>query len=484
MIMDLPNTLEATVKAVHNKELSITELVETTLKNISTWEPHIDAFTEVLSDEAIDSAKKIKPQKTQPLCGIPIGIKDIICTKEGHTTAASNILKNFCSPYDATVIRKLKEAGSIIIGKLNLDSFAMGASTEYSDLKITKNPWDTTKVPGGSSGGSAAAVASGEVLASLGTDTGGSIRHPSSLCNTVGLRPTYGRVSRFGAVAYGSSLDQIGPITRTVKDTAIILEAIAGQDKYDATSSPEPVGHYTNSCRQDIREIKIGVPKEFFAEGVQSEVTQTVKQAIKQLNELGAKTVDISLPLTPAGIPVYYLIAKAEGSTNLGRYDGIRLNQIDTDAETLVEQYLKTRGKGFGPEVKRTILMGTYALSAGYYDAWYKQASKVRTLIRQEFMDAFKKVDIIAGPTTPEIAWRINAKADDPLGMYMTDLLTTTSSVAGIPAISVPCGFINNLPIGLQLITPHFKEETLFQVAYTYEQSTDWHKKMPTFPGK
>lgn len=480
--MSLPNTLEETVNAVHNQKLSITELVEDTLDNINKWEPHISAFIEVLNDEAIDSAKKIKPDKALPLCGIPIGIKDIICTKEGHTTAASNILKNFRSPYDATAISKLKKAGAIIIGKLNLDAFAMGVSTEYSDFKTTKNPWNTAKIPGGSSGGSTASVASGQLLVSLGTDTGGSIRHPSSLCSTVGLKPTYGRVSRFGSIAYGSSLDQIGPIARTVKDAAIIYEIISGQDKLDATSSPKPVGDYISACQKDIKGLKIGIPKEYFAEGIQTEVSQTVQQAIKQLKSLGAIIVDISLPLTPAGIPVYYLIAKAEGSTNLGRYDAIRFGKMDIDSESLIEHYLEARGKGLGPEVKRTILMGTYALSAGYYDAWYKQASKVRTLIKQEFTNAFKEVDIIAGPTTPEVAWPIGTRADNPLAMYMSDMLTTTSSIAGVPAMSVPCGFIDNLPIGLQLIAPHFKEERLFQVAAAFERSTNWHKQMPALP--
>jgi aspartyl-tRNA(Asn)/glutamyl-tRNA(Gln) amidotransferase subunit A len=480
--MILPDTLEDTVKAIQDKELSIPELVEATLDSIAKWEPHIGSFLEVLGVEAMAAASKMKPDESKPLCGIPIGIKDIICTKEGHTTAAANILKNFRSPYDATAVKKLKDAGAIVIGKLNLDAFAMGVSTEYSDFKTTKNPWDTKKVPGGSSGGSAAAVASGEVLVSLGTDTGGSIRHPSSLCNVVGVKPTYGRVSRFGSIAYGSSLDQIGPIARTVKDAAILYEIIAGQDKYDATSSPEVVGDYTGACVKSIKDMTIGVPKEYFEEGVQSEVAQTVRESIKQLESLGAKIVDISLPLTPAGIPVYYLIAKAEGSTNLGRYDAIRYSPMDLDSKTLIDHYMEARGKGLGPEVKRTILMGTYALSAGYYDAWYKQASRVRTMIKEEFMNAFKDVDVIAGPTTPEVAWSIGSRDQDPLAMYMSDMLTTTASVAGVPSISVPCGFINSLPIGLQLIAPHFEEERLFKVAYAYEQSTDWHQKMPELP--
>jgi len=486
--MNTPDTIEEAVDAIQNKELSATELCEATLEQIDKWEPHIGAFIEIIREKAIQTAKQTKPDKSQPLNGIPIGIKDVICTKEGHTTAASNMLKNFCSPFDATAVTKLKQAGAIVIGKLNCDAFAMGASTDYSDFKVTKNPWDTSLVSGGSSGGSAAAVASGQLLASLGTDTGGSIRHPSSLCGAVGLKPTYGRVSRFGAIAYGSSLDQIGPVARTVKDVATIYQVIAGQDPADATSSPEPVKDYPKSCGPDIKGIKVGIPKEFFGGGVQPEVGRTVQAAIQQLEKLGAKIMEISLPLTPAGIPVYYLIAKAEGSTNLGRYDTIRYSQMDLNANTLIEQYLESRGKGFGPEVKRTILMGTYALSAGYYDAWYKQASKVRTLIRKEFASAFKDVDIIVGPSAPETAWLVGERADDPLAMYMTDMLFVTVSVSGLPSMSVPCGFAKSshskkkLPVGMQLIAPHFQEERLFQVGHAYEQATEWHNKHPSLP--
>ncbi len=438
-----------------------------------TWEPKVHAFVETL--EPGDG-------KPGPLQGTKVAVKDNICTLDGYTRASSNILKNFRSPYEATVIKKLKKAGVVIVGKANCDAFAMGASTEYSDFGVTKNPWDLTRVAGGSSGGSAVAVATGQAWGALGTDTGGSIRHPSSFCNTVGIKPTYGRVSRFGAIAYGSSLDQIGPIAHTVKDAALLLEIIAGDDPYDATSSPKPVGQYVKACGQDIKGFKIGVPKEYFGDGVERGVQDTVKKAIAQLEKLGAKIKEISLSLNPVSIPVYYLIAKAEGASNLGRYDGLRYGKLDVKSQTLLDHYLEARGKYFGPEVKRTILMGTYALSAGYSDAWYKQASKVRTLIRREYEDAFQKVDIIAGPTTPEAAFKIGSKADNPLAMYMSDLFTTAPAVAGLPAISVPAGFTSGLPVGLQLTAPHFREDLLFQAAHAYEQSQTWWQKFPKLP--
>lgn len=458
------------------KKLSASELVEHSLDRIKKVDPEIHAFLEVFEDSARDEAKK---EKKGPLAGIPIAIKDLICTTEGHTTAASKILQRFKSPYEATVITKLKKAGAILIGKTNLDEFAMGSSTEYSAFGVTKNPWDVTRVAGGSSGGSIAAVASGEVLAALGTDTGGSIRQPASLCGVVGLKPTYGRVSRFGAIAYGSSLDQIGPVTRTVKDNALLFEVLAGHDERDATSSTEDVPKYTDFCGKDIKGLKIGVPKEFFAEGVDPEVAKVIRIALADLEKQGAEIIDISLPLTNAAIAVYFLIAKAEASTNLARYDGLRFKGSDAEAADLLSKYMQTRGEGFGPEVKRAILMGTYALSAGYADAWYKQASKVRMLIRQEYEEAFKHVDVIAGPVSPEVAFEIGSKADDPLAMYLADALTVPFSVAGIPALSIPAGFAHNLPVGLQLAAPHFKEELLFQVGHAYEQSHDWLNQEP-----
>ena len=464
------------------RSLSATDLVEHSLHHIEQWEPHVHAFLEVLAQEARQQAQAIDWQRAHGekpglLAGIPIAIKDIICTVEGHTTAASRILEQFRSPYEATVITRLKDAGAIIVGKTNLDEFAMGSSTEYSAYGLTKNPWDTTRVAGGSSGGSAAAVASGETLAALGTDTGGSVRQPASFCGVVGLKPTYGRVSRFGIIAYGSSLDQVGPFASTVYDAALLLEVLCGHDGRDATSSPERVPAYTRTIQGDIRGVRIGMPKEFFTEAVASEVANTVEKAIKQLQRLGATVHEISLPLTPAAVAVYFILAKSEASTNLARYDALRYAPLDTDVQNLLEHYLVARGQGFGPEVKRAILMGTYALSAGYFDAWYKQASKVRTLIRQEYEQAFQEVDIIAAPVAPEAAFPIGSKTNNPLAMYLSDALTVPFSVAGLPALSVPCGFTNGLPIGLQLAAPPFQEERLLQVAYAYEQSQEWWKK-------
>lgn len=482
--MDQPQTVKDLRKSLDNGSLTSRNLIEHYLKEIDTWEPHIHAFNEVLAEQALTAAdaadKRIATGKARgALEGIPIGVKDNICTVEGHTRAASKMLENFRAPYDATVIRSLKDTGAIIMGKVNCDEFAMGASTEYSAFGPTKNPWDQSRVPGGSSGGSAASVAAGEVPAALGTDTGGSSRHPASFCSVVGLRPTYGRVSRFGALAYGSSLDQICPITRTVEDAAMMLSIMAGHDARDATSSHESVSRYERELQRDMKGLRIGIPEEYFGTGVDPEVVKQIQDAVVALEKQGATLVDISLPLTTAGVPVYYLIAKAEGSTNMARYDAMRYGGMELEAQDLIKGYMEARGKGLGPEVKRTILMGTYALSAGYTDAWYKQASKVRTLIRREFEDAFKKVDIIAGPTTVEPAFPIGSKSDDPLQMYLTDALVVLQSLAGIPAISVPAGFVNGLPIGLQLTAPHFQESLLLQVAQTYEQATNWWKQTP-----
>lgn len=478
----LPHTISNSRDALAKGELTSVALVERSLMSIKHWEPKIHAFLELFADDALDQARQADAKPTdKPLHGIPIAIKDLILTKEGHTTAASNILKNFRSPYEATVIKLLKRAGAIIIGKTNLDEFAMGSSTEYSAIGVTKNPWDVTRVAGGSSGGSAVAVAAGEVLGALGTDTGGSIRQPASFCGVVGVKPTYGRVSRFGVIAYGSSLDQVGTFARTVKDAAILLEVIAGQDDRDATSSPQNVGEYVQACGKSIKGVRVGVPKEFFVAGMTAEVEKVVRLAIDQLRELGAEIQEISLPLTSAGVAVYFLLAKAEASTNLARYDGLRWLGPEVTATSLLNHYITVRGSGFGPEVKRAILMGTYALSAGYVDAWYKQASKVRTLIRREYEEAFKTVDVIAGPVAPEAAFTIGSKADDPLAMYLSDALTVPLSVAGVPALSVPAGFTKDkLPVGLQLAAPHFEEARLFQVAHAYEQANKWWKVTPT----
>ena len=474
-----------TAEAVQQGSTTAQEVVEQAVERINAWDSHIHAFLEVCEDDAKKQAERVDshPNKEAfPLAGVPIAIKDNICTTEGKTRAASKILENFTSPYDATVITRLKKAGAIVIGKTNLDEFAMGSSTEYSAYGPTYNPWDVTRIPGGSSGGSIASVASGEAPAALGTDTGGSIRQPASMCNVVGLKPTYGRVSRFGAIAYGSSLDQIGPIARTVQDVALLLSVMAGQDPYDATTSPNPVASYLEWCGKSVEGLRIGVPKEFFDESLTEGVRTTVLAAIELLKEQGAHITEISLPLTSAGVAVYYLIAKAEASVNLSRFDALRYGKMELEAEDLIGRYIEARGNGFGPEVKRAILMGTYALSAGYYDAWYKQASKVRTLIRKEYEEAFMSVDVIAAPVSPEVAFPLGSKTDDPLQMYLADALTVPMSVAGVPALSVPCGFHDGLPVGLQLAAPHFMEERLFQVGHAYETATAWHEKLPQLP--
>lgn len=450
-------------------------------ESIRQWDKHLSAFLEVFADAPDE----------QPA----LAVKDVICTLEGHTTAASKILPDFRSPFAATAVKRLQAAGFAVIGKTNCDEFAMGSSTEYSAYAPTRNPWDVTRVPGGSSGGSAAAVAAGLVDYALGTDTGGSIRQPASFCGVVGLKPTYGRVSRFGLIAYGSSLDSIGPLTRTVAQAAELLASMAGHDPADATTSPDPVPAYAAACGREVAGFTIGIPQEYFAAGVDPRVRDCVRLALSEFESLGAKLREISLPLTSAAVPVYYLIAKAEASTNLARFDALRYAALSLRAATLIEHYEQARSR-FGPEVKRAILMGAYALSAGYYDAWYKQASKVRTLIRREFEQAFMKVDVIAGPTAPEVAFPFGAKVDDPLSMYLSDSLTVPQSVAGLPALSLPCGFIadepvprsslskggspSKLPVGLQLTAPPFAEERLVQVAHAYEQATGWHKKRPS----
>ncbi len=493
-----PQTIIEAANAIRSRDISATEIIETSLRSIEQWEPHVHAFLEIFADTARQQAAALdssKPGSNQPLAGIPIAIKDVICTTEGHTTAGSKILQHFRSPYEATVIKRLRHAGAILMGKANQDEFAMGASNEFSAYGPAYNPWDTSRVTGGSSGGSAASVSCGEVLGSLGTDTGGSVRQPASFCSVVGLKPTYGRVSRFGVVAYASSLDQVGPFARTVQDCALLFETIAGPDKLDATTSPQLVGQYVQACGRDIKGLRVGLPAEYFTKEVDPAVVSIVQTAIKQLAKLGAVIKEISLPLTKYAVPTYYVIVKSEASTNLARFDGLRYGHLAVAANDLLEQYFVGRGKYFGPEVKRSILMGTFTLSSGYIDAWYKQASKVRTLIRNEFNELFKEVDVIAGPVSPEPAFPVGQKADDPLAMYLADMLTDPASVAGLPAISVPCGFSSvaaleedshpvQLPVGLQLIAPHFMEERLFQVAHAYEQSTAWHKQKPVLPAR
>lgn len=481
--MDTPRTIDAAQEALTKGEITAVELTKAAGDSIKAWQAG-HAYLQTFEHEALTQAEASDQRRRQGkagiLEGIPIAVKDNICTKEGRTTAASAILENFTALYDATVVECLKAAGAIIVGKTNLDEFAMGSSTEYSAHGVTKNPWDQTRVAGGSSGGSAVAVATNTVFGALGTDTGGSIRQPASFCNVVGVKPTYGRVSRFGAIAYGSSLDQIGPFARTVKDAAQLLSVMAGPDRRDATTSPDKPPAYLPNLTPDLTGVVVGVPNEFFSEGLQSEVKELIQAALQQMAQAGAILKNISLPLTAAAIPVYYLLAKAEASSNLSRFDALRFAPLQLRQTALVERYQEARGQGFGPEVKRAILMGTYALSAGYYDAWYKQASKVRTLIRREYEEVFKEVQVIASPVSPEVAFPIGSKTDDPYAMYLADALTVPLSVAGLPAISIPAGFTKaGLPVGLQIAAPHFQEDRMFQVAYAYEQMNTWWQKSP-----
>ena len=463
------------------------ENLEKSLDTIAVWEPHISAFVELTKDEAERQVSVLEVDTelaARPLAGMPIAIKENIATTFGHTNASSKILKNFVSPFNATVVHRLLSAGAVAVGKTQQDEFGMGSSTENNGLAPqTTNPWDVSRIAGGSSGGSAAAVASAEVVAAFGTDTGGSIRQPASMCGVVGVKPTYGRVSRHGLLAYGSSLDTAGPITKTVRDAAKILEVIAGQDPLDATTSSLPVGKYVDACGKSIAGLTIGVPKEFFAEGIDPEVRQIITDAIASYKEQGAIIKEISLSLTSAAIAVYYLIAKAEASSNLARYDGLRYEVGEDRVEALLDHYKRIRGEGFGPEVKRAILMGTYALSSGYVDEWYGKASKVRTLIRREYEQAFQEVDVIVGPVSPEPAFLLGSKAADPLAMYLADAYTVPVSVAGLPAMSVPCGMTkNNLPVGLQIIASHFQEETMFQVASAFEDAHEYKNLSPKLP--
>ncbi|MGG3737782.1 Asp-tRNA(Asn)/Glu-tRNA(Gln) amidotransferase subunit GatA [Aeribacillus pallidus] len=466
------------------KEISVSDLVDESYKRIHEVEDKVKAFLTLDEERAREKAKQLdeKLATDEPkglLFGMPIGIKDNIVTKGLRTTCASKILENFDPIYDATVMNKLHEAETITIGKLNMDEFAMGSSTENSGFHKTHNPWNLETVPGGSSGGSAAAVAAGEVPFALGSDTGGSIRQPAAFCGVVGLKPTYGRVSRFGLVAFASSLDQIGPITRTVEDNAYLLQAIAGLDPNDSTSANIDVPDYVSALTGDIKGLKIAVPKEYLGEGVSEEARQAVLNALKVLEGLGATWEEVSLPHSKYGVATYYLLASSEASANLARFDGIRYGYRAKDAENLIDLYKKTRAEGFGDEVKRRIMLGTFALSSGYYDAYYKKAQQVRTLIKKDFEDVFEKYDVIIGPTTPTPAFKIGEKIDDPLTMYANDILTIPVNLAGVPGISVPCGFANGLPLGLQIIGKHFDESTVYRVAHAFEQATDYHKQKP-----
>ena len=425
------------------------------------------------------SQKQINEGRPLTIQGIPVAIKDNMCTKGIRTTCSSKILENFIPPYESAVTSRLSENGYVLIGKTNLDEFAMGSSTENSGFFTTRNPWDIERIPGGSSGGSAAAVAADECIAALGSDTGGSIRQPAALCGVVGLKPTYGRVSRYGLVAFASSLDQIGPITKNVKDSAILLNIISGKDPFDSTSAPVAVPDFTKVLGNEIKGLKIGIPREYFIKGMDREIEEAVKTAITKLESLGAIPVEISLPHTEYAVATYYVLATSEASSNLARYDGVKYG-FRAEGKDLMEMYMNTRAQGFGAEVKRRIMLGTYALSSGYYDAYYKKAQQARTLIKADFEKAFNSVDMIVTPTSPTAAFKSGEKTEDPLQMYLSDIFTISVNLAGIPAISIPCGFTsNNLPIGLQIIGKHFDEESILKAAYAYEQSTDWHKRKP-----
>ncbi|OOE02078.1 aspartyl/glutamyl-tRNA amidotransferase subunit A [Anoxybacillus kestanbolensis] len=470
---------------LHKKEISVSDLVDESFKRIAEVEEKVQAFLTLNEEQARVKAKQLDEKLATEkefglLFGMPIGIKDNIVTKGLRTTCASKILYNFDPIYDATVVERLNEADAVTIGKLNMDEFAMGSSTENSGFQLTRNPWDLERVPGGSSGGSAAAVAAGEVPFALGSDTGGSIRQPAAFCGVVGLKPTYGRVSRYGLVAFASSLDQIGPITRTVEDNAYVLQVISGLDPMDSTSANVDVPDYVSALTGDIQGLKIAVPKEYLGEGVSEEVRQSVLDALKVLEGLGATWEEVSLPHSKYALATYYLLASSEASANLARFDGVRYGYRTDNAKNLMEMYKQTRSEGFGNEVKRRIMLGTFALSSGYYDAYYKKAQKVRTLIKQDFENVFEKYDVIIGPTTPTPAFKIGEKTSDPLTMYANDILTIPVNLAGVPGISIPCGFVDGLPVGLQIIGKHFDESTIYRVAHAFEQATDYHKQKPT----
>ncbi len=478
---------QLTIKKAHDllkaKKISSVELTKAFLQRIQNLDKKLGAFVTLDEEGALKSAQLADEAFSQGrygvLTGIPLAPKDIYLTKGLRTTCSSKILENFVPPYSSTVIEKCLQEQAVILGKVNMDEFAMGSTTETSAYGVTRNPWDLNKNPGGSSGGSAVAVSADLCVASLGTDTGGSIRQPASHCNIVGLKPTYGRVSRYGTIAFASSLDQMGPMTKTVEDSAILMNIIAGHDERDSTSSNSPVPDYTKNLAQGVKGLRLGVPAEFFMEGIDEAVALAVKQAIKQFEELGATIVPVSLPHTKYAVATYYIIAPAEASANLSRYDGIRYG-LRAQGKDLDDIYRKTRLTGFGDEVKRRILIGTYVLSSGYYDAYYIRAQKARTIIKQDFENAFEKVDAIIGPVTPQTATSLGLKQTGPLKVYMADALTIPANMAGLPAMSLPCGFDNNnMPIGLQIIGKAFDEETILKVAYAYEQSTAWHTMKP-----
>jgi len=477
-------TIHQAHELLERREISSVDLTKAALERIAEVEDKIHACVTVTNDVALKQAeeadRRIGNGDITLLAGVPVLIKDVICTKGIRTTCSSKMLENFVPPYDATVMKKLKAQGAVILGKGNMDEFAMGSSTEHSAFFPTHNPWNLSYVPGGSSGGPAAAVASNETIYALGSDTGGSIRQPAGFCGVVGLKPTYGRVSRFGLVAFASSLDQIGPITKDVTDCALVMNAIAGYDPMDSTSVSYPVPDYTSQLDHDLKGVRIGVPKEYFVEGMQEGVKSALEAAIKKLEELGAEIdCEVSLPHTKYALAVYYIVAPSEASANLARYDGVKYGFSEQNASSVIEATEKTRQFGFGAEVKRRIMLGTYALSAGYYDAYYLKAQKVRTLIKQEFEQAFEKYDALVTPTSPTVAFKLGEKLEDPMQMYLSDVCTLPINIAGIPAISIPAGFVDGLPVGMQVLGKPFNEETILHIAFAYEQATEWHKREP-----
>jgi len=482
-------TISEASERLARRELSSIELTHAHLDRIAQVEGNVRAFVTVTEEQALQQAERIDRQRSEgarlgPLAGIPLAIKDVICTKGTRTTCSSRMLEHFVPPYDATVIAQLRAAGAVFVGKTNMDEFAMGSSTENSAFFATHNPWDLKRVPGGSSGGSAAAVAAGEAMGALGSDTGGSVRQPGALTNTVALKPTYGRVSRYGLIAFASSLDQIGPFARSARDAAILLQAIAGHDPRDSTSVNEPVPDYQAALTGDISGLRVGVPHEYFVEGTEDGVRQAVERAIDTLRSLGAEVGECSLPHTRFGVAAYYIIAPSEASANLARYDGIKYGfSLRHETDDLIEYVSLTRDAGFGTEVKRRIMLGTYALSSGYYDAYYLKAEQVRTLIKQDFDRAFQQFDVLVGPTSPTVAFKLGEKLSDPYAMYLNDVFTIPANLAGNPGISIPGGFSAGLPVGVQVIGPAFGEATLLRVADAFERATDYHARWPELPG-
>ena len=477
------STLAQLSIALESKKISSEELTRLYIERCNKHNNSLNCFITITEEEALKKARQADKKRASGdynlLTGIPIAQKDIFCTNGTKTTCGSKMLDNFVAPYDATLIKKMNAAGLIMLGKTNMDEFAMGSSNETSFYGPVKNPWDDCRVPGGSSGGSASAVAARLSPAATGTDTGGSIRQPSSFCGITGLKPTYGRVSRYGMVAFASSLDQGGPMTQTAEDAALIMNIIAGFDEHDSTSTEKPTDNYTEKLNNSIKGLKIGLPKQYFDENLDNNVAEVIENGLKELEKLGAKCVDVELPHTELSIPAYYVVAPAECSSNLSRYDGVRFGHRCKEPKDLSDLYCRSRQEGFGKEVKRRIMTGTYVLSAGYYDAYYIKAQKIRQIISNDFQNVFKNVDIIAGPTTTGVAFKLNEKLNDPISMYLSDLYTVSVNLAGLPAISVPSGFINKLPVGMQLIGNYFQESLLMNVAHQYQKVTDWHQKIP-----